>query len=104
ISSFAEAVDNCIARHSSTCCFKGPKFRCIRSTPMARLSSSEKCLECFASTGVYAPETMFPNCRGCIPGYVLSDRAGSEFTGLHAKDQCSLLVRRHQCNNGGEIA
>src|SRR5271166_1719815 len=50
-----------MARHSSTCCFRGPKFRCIRSTPMARLSSREKCLECFASTGVYTPETMFPN-------------------------------------------
>ena len=51
----AAAVDSCMACHSSTCCFKGAKFRCIRSTPMARLSSSEKCLECFAKTGVYSP-------------------------------------------------
>src|SRR5271166_298829 len=57
MSSFAEAVDNCSACHSSTCCFSGPKFLCIRSTPMARLSSSEKCFECFASTGVYTPRT-----------------------------------------------
>ena len=28
---------------------------------MARLSSSEKCLECLASTGVYTPVTMFPS-------------------------------------------
>jgi hypothetical protein len=56
--SLAAAMDSCMARHSSTCCFKCPKFLCIRSTPMARLSSSEKCLECFAKTGVYTPETI----------------------------------------------
>jgi len=27
-------------------CFSGAKFLCIRSTPMARLSSSEECFEC----------------------------------------------------------
>ena len=38
-----------------TCCFKGPKFRYTRSTPMARVSSSDKCLERFANKEAYAP-------------------------------------------------
>jgi hypothetical protein len=29
---------------------RGPKFRCVRSTPIAMLSSREKCFECFAKT------------------------------------------------------
>src|SRR5271166_4779671 len=88
MSSFAAAGDNCSARHSSTCCFSGPKFLCIRSTPMARLSSSEKCFECFARTGVYTPETMFPNrrkctrdirCRSCRNGRFSQTRQKVEF-------------------------
>lgn len=37
---------------------------CVKSTPIAKASSREKLVECLASTGVYAPETMFPNWRG----------------------------------------
>ena len=39
----------------------GSKFRCIRSTPTEMQSMSENDFECFASTGVKTPETMFPN-------------------------------------------
>ena len=39
----------------------GSKFRCIRSTPTEMQSMSENDFECFASTGVNAPETTFPN-------------------------------------------
>jgi hypothetical protein len=50
--SFAATVEICLDRHSSTCRRIGSKFRCIRSTPIAKLSSSEKFFECFAKTGV----------------------------------------------------
>ncbi len=39
----------------------GSKFRCIRSTPTERQSTSENDFECFASTGVNTPETMSPS-------------------------------------------
>src|SRR5580704_13119783 len=39
----------------------GSKFRFIRSTPTEMQSMSENDFECFASTGVKTPETMFPN-------------------------------------------
>ena len=42
-------------RQSSTCLRKGSKFRCIRSTPTEIASTSEKDLECLASTGVKSP-------------------------------------------------
>jgi len=51
ISSFAAAVDSCDPCYLSTCCFRGLKFLCIRSTPMSKLSSREKFFECFASRG-----------------------------------------------------
>src|SRR5450756_1200511 len=41
--------------HVSTCFRIGSKFRCIRSTPIARESTSENDFECFASTGVKSP-------------------------------------------------
>ena len=44
------------ARHASTCRRIGPKFRCMRSTPMERLSFNPKFLVCFAKTGVNAAE------------------------------------------------
>jgi hypothetical protein len=37
----------------------GSKFRCMRSTPTDVQSMSENDFECFASTGVNTPETMF---------------------------------------------
>ena len=40
------------ARQLSTWRRIGWKLRCIRSTPTDRLSSSEKCFECFARTGL----------------------------------------------------
>src|SRR5437660_11853708 len=46
---------------ASTCFRIGSKFRCIRSTPTEMQSISENDFECFASTGVNTPETMFPN-------------------------------------------
>jgi hypothetical protein len=42
----------------STCFRMGSKLRCIRSTPTEMQSMSENDFECFASTGVNAPETM----------------------------------------------
>jgi len=45
----------------STCLRMGSKLRCIRSTPTEMQSMSENDFECFASTGVKTPETMFPN-------------------------------------------
>ena len=39
----------------------GSKFRCIRSTPTEMQSMSENDFECFASTDVNTPETMFPS-------------------------------------------
>src|SRR5260370_37188521 len=46
---------------ASTCFRIGSKFRCMRSTPTEIQSMSENDFECFASTGVNTPETMFPN-------------------------------------------
>src|SRR5712692_6610531 len=43
--------------HASTCFRIGSKLRCIRSTPTEMQSTSENDFECFASTGVNAPET-----------------------------------------------
>lgn len=40
---------------ASTCFLIGSKFRCMRSTPTARMSTRLKCLVCFASTGVKSP-------------------------------------------------
>src|SRR5258708_28421125 len=43
-------------------CFRiGSKLRCMRSTPTEMQSMSENDFECFASTGVNMPKTMFPN-------------------------------------------
>ncbi len=39
----------------------GSKLRCIRSTPTEMQSMSENVFECFASTGVNTPVTMFPD-------------------------------------------
>ena len=47
-------------RQISTCLRIGSKFRCMRSTPTEIESTNEKDFECFASTGVNAPGTMFP--------------------------------------------
>ena len=47
--------------HASTCFRMGSKFRCIRSTPTEMQSMSENDFECFASTGVNALGTMFPD-------------------------------------------
>jgi hypothetical protein len=44
-----------------TCLRIGSKFRCMRSTPTEMRSMSENDFECFASTGVNTPVTMFPN-------------------------------------------
>ncbi len=41
----------------------GSKFRCMRSTPTEMQSMSENDFECFASTGVNTPGTMFPDSR-----------------------------------------
>ena len=38
------------------------KLRCMRSTPTEMQSMSENDFECFASTGVNTPGTMFPRC------------------------------------------
>src|ERR1700747_469389 len=46
---------------ASTCFRIGSKLRCIRSTPTEMQSMSENDFECFASTGVNTPGTMFPN-------------------------------------------
>jgi hypothetical protein len=46
---------------ASTCLRIGSKFRCIRSTPTEMQSMSENDFECFASTGVNTPATMFPD-------------------------------------------
>src|SRR5215813_446592 len=61
------SADNCINRHCSTCCFKGPKFRCIRSTqwpgcPPARsawnASRARECiLRCWPSTLCRSPSS-----------------------------------------------
>src|SRR5258708_5282227 len=45
----------------STCFRIGSKFRCMRSTPTEMQSMSENDFECFPSTGVKSPGTMFPN-------------------------------------------
>ena len=58
ISSWTAAVDNCVALHCSTYGFKGPKFRCIRSTPIESVSFSDKCFACFVKTGLYTLATM----------------------------------------------
>lgn len=50
VSAFGNRRHGDVERHSSTCRRIGSKFRCIRSTPIARLSSSEKFFECFAKT------------------------------------------------------
>jgi hypothetical protein len=46
---------------AGTCLRIGSKFRCIRSTPTDRQLMSENDFECFASTGVNTPGTMFPD-------------------------------------------
>ena len=82
MSSLAAAVESCKPRHSSTCCFSGQKILCIRSTPMARLSSSEKCFECFAKTCVYTPGTMFPD-------FGLSEDLGASKDGKYSSPEFS---------------
>jgi hypothetical protein len=46
---------------ASTCFRIGSKFRCIRSTPTEMQSMGENDFECFASTRVNLPVTMFPD-------------------------------------------
>jgi len=50
----------------------GSKLSCIRSTPAEMQSISENDFECFASTGVNAPGTMFSTVE--LPGQALSCR------------------------------
>src|SRR4030095_8290440 len=52
---------NSLLCQASTCFRMGSKFRCIRSTPTETQSINENDFECFASTGVNTPGTMFPN-------------------------------------------
>ena len=52
---------NILRCQDSTTLRIGSKFRCIRSTPTEMQSMSENDFECFASTGVKPPDTMFPN-------------------------------------------
>jgi len=52
---------NSLLCHTSTCFRIGSKVRCIRSTPIDSASSSEKCFECFARTGLNTPVAMYPN-------------------------------------------
>jgi hypothetical protein len=51
---------NSLLSQASTCFRIGSKFRRIRSTPTAMHSIGENDFECFANTGVTAPETIFP--------------------------------------------
>src|SRR5258708_35387083 len=51
---------NSLLCQDSTCFRIGSKFRCIRSTPTERQSTSENDFECLARTGVNTPGTMFP--------------------------------------------
>src|ERR1700730_1136661 len=51
---------NSLLCQASTCFRIGSKLRCIRSTPTEMQSMSENDFECFASTGVNTPGTMFP--------------------------------------------
>src|SRR5713101_3007670 len=87
---------NSLRCHASTCFRLGSKFLCIRSTPTEMQSMSENDFECFASTGVNAPETMSPNRRGPAPyGFQLSIRRISD-QHMH----CPLKRRtrpRHLC-------
>src|SRR5271169_61146 len=47
--------------HLPSTCFRiGSKLRCILPSQMSMASARTKCFECLASTGVYAPGTMFP--------------------------------------------
>ena len=46
---------------ASTCFRIGSKLRCIRSTPTEMQSMGENDFECFASTGVNTPGTIFPD-------------------------------------------
>src|SRR5216684_2042955 len=61
MTTFAVTSVNSLLCQASTCLRIGSKFRCIRSTPTEMQSMSEKDFECFASTGVNAPVTMFPD-------------------------------------------
>ena len=57
---FAVTSVSSLCCHASTCFRMGSKFLCIRSTPTEMQSIKENDFECFARTGVNAPETMFP--------------------------------------------
>src|SRR5882762_9735684 len=86
---------NSLLCQASTCFRIGSKLRCIRSTPTEMQSMSENDFECFASTGVNGPETMFQIGR---PTDLSSQiRAGKLVSSLQhphppiAKDHESLL-------------
>src|SRR5260370_2811796 len=61
MTTFAVTSVNSLLCQASTCFSIGSTFRCIRSTPTERQSTSENDFECFASTGVKTPGTMSPN-------------------------------------------
>src|SRR5229473_7690453 len=64
MTTLAVTSTNSLRCHASTCFRIGSKFRCMRSTPTEMQSMSENDFECFASTGVNTPVTLFPN-SGC---------------------------------------
>src|SRR5260370_18728741 len=63
MTTFAVTSVNSLFCQASTCFRIGSKFRCIRSTPTEMQSTSENDFECFASTGVNTPGTMFPKLK-----------------------------------------
>ena len=69
MTTFAVTSVSSLLCHASTCFRMGSKLRCIRSTPTAMQSISENDFECFASTGVKSPGTMFPNSGSHDVGY-----------------------------------
>lgn len=77
----------------------GSKLRCIRSTPTEKQSMSENDFECFASTGVNTPETMFPYSRtsGCIKQHSEKCVFLRDFS--RSRDRAFLPQRSHQAHS-----
>src|ERR1700746_2193337 len=99
MTTFAVTSVSSLRCHASTCFRIGSKFLCIRSTLTEMQSMSENDFECFASTGVNALGTMFPNSKSVNIDIPEADfLAGSAvFVQL---SPCPVL--REHCSSTGE--